>query len=104
MSIPNHKSKLVRTKFLDVCKVHLEALKFKGDKFGIVIAPFEALSFNVSAIPDSDRQRSLEQVMDQIFIATRHLIDNNDWLRQNFEFVMLPPNYLVRGKQDIQVA
>jgi hypothetical protein len=76
-----------------------QARHFRGEKFGIAIAPFEVVSVHVDTMSTSDKLQALDEAIQQFFAATQQVLHEEEWA-PNFDFRMLPANVRVRDQQE----
>jgi hypothetical protein len=76
-----------------------QARPFRGDKFGIAIAPFEVLSLHVDNMATSDKLLALDEVVQQFFAVIQQVLHEEKWA-PDFEFRVLPSNVRVRDEHE----
>ena len=64
--------------------------KFRGNTFGVAIAPFEVFSLDPGTLGAASKLQALDEVMNQFFVASQRLLTQEDWTK-DFEFRILPP-------------
>src|SRR5438093_285433 len=82
-----------------VLRAWVQTWPFQGGKYGVVVAPFEVISFDPDTLGTSSKLQALDVVMNQFFAAEQQIISEEDW-SNNFEFRFLPPYARILKKQD----